>query len=162
MADSVVAQNFAPDYAPFLGFAGCAAAMALSAIGSGYATAKSGIGIAGIGTFHPELVMKSILPVVLGGILVVYGLVVSVLIAGSISPKQPYTLFRGFMHLGAGTSVGFASMAAGYAIGIVGDAGVRGIMVQPKLFVGMVLILIFAEVLGLYGLIVALLMNTKA
>jgi hypothetical protein len=30
------------------------------------------------------------------------------------------------------------------------------------LFVGMILILIFAEVLGLYGLIVALLLNTKA
>ena len=154
--------NEAPAYAPFVGFAGCAAAMSLSAIGSGYATAKSGIGIAGIGGFRPDLVMKSILPVVLGGILVVYGLVVSVLIAGSISPKHTYTLFRAFMHLGAGTSVGFASMAAGYAIGIVGDAGVRGIMVQPKLFVGMVLILIFAEVLGLYGLIVALLLNTRA
>jgi V-type H+-transporting ATPase proteolipid subunit len=30
------------------------------------------------------------------------------------------------------------------------------------MFVTMVLILIFAEVLGLYGLIVALIMNTKA
>lgn len=31
----------------------------------------------------------------------------------------------------------------------------------PQLFVGMILILIFAEVLGLYGLIVALILNTK-
>jgi V-type H+-transporting ATPase proteolipid subunit len=30
------------------------------------------------------------------------------------------------------------------------------------MFVGMILILIFAEVLGLYGLIVALILNTKA
>jgi len=50
----------------------------------------------------------------------------------------------------------------GFAIGIVGDAGVRGTAQQPRLFVGMILILIFAEVLGLYGLIVALLMNAKA
>ena len=49
----------------------------------------------------------------------------------------------------------------GFAIGIVGDAGVRGSGQQPRLFVGMILILIFAEVLGLYGLIVALLMNSK-
>jgi hypothetical protein len=48
-----------------------------------------------------------------------------------------------------------------FAIGIVGDAGVRGTAQQPRLFVGMILILIFAEVLGLYGLIVALLMNAK-
>ena len=37
---------------------------------------------------------------------------------------------------------------ARFAIGIVGDAGVRGTAQQPRLFVGMILILIFAEVLG--------------
>jgi len=31
----------------------------------------------------------------------------------------------------------------------------------PQIFVGMVLILIFAEVLGLYGLIVSLIMNSR-
>ena len=60
--------------------------------------------------------------------------------------------------MGAGLSVGLSGLAAGMAIGIVGDAGVRGTAQQPKLFVGMVLILIFAEVLGLYGLIPALVM----
>lgn len=35
-----------------------------------------------------------------------------------------------------------------FAIGIVGDAGVRGTAQQPRLYVGMILILIFAEVLG--------------
>lgn len=54
------------------------------------------------------------------------------------------------------------SSTLSFAIGIVGDAGVRGTAQQPRLFVGMILILIFAEVLGLYGLIVALLMNSKA
>lgn len=70
-------------------------------------------------------------------------------------------IFRGFIHLGAGLSVGFSGLAAGFAIGIVGDAGVRGTAQQPRLFVGMILILIFAEVLGLYGLIVAIYLYTK-
>ena len=65
------------------------------------------------------------------------------------------TLFASFISLGSGLSVGLSGLAAGFAIGIVGDAGVRGTAQQPRLFVGMVLILIFAEVLGLYGLIVA-------
>lgn len=65
------------------------------------------------------------------------------------------------MHLGAGLSVGFAGLAAGFAVGIVGDAGVRGTAQQPRLFVGMILMLIFAEVLGLYGLIVAVYLYTK-
>lgn len=70
-------------------------------------------------------------------------------------------VFRSFLHLGAGLSVGLSGLAAGFAIGIVGDAGVRGTAQQPRLFVGMILILIFAEVLGLYGLIVALILSTK-
>src|SRR3954453_16855220 len=63
-----------------------------------------------------------------------------------VAPIQP--LYTGFIQLGAGLSVGLAGLAAGFAIGIVGDAGVRGTAQQPKLFVGMILILIFAEVLG--------------
>lgn len=42
-------------------------------------------------------------------------------------------------------------LAAGYCIGVVGDSGVRAYMEQSRVFVGMVLILIFGEVLGLYG-----------
>jgi V-type H+-transporting ATPase proteolipid subunit len=82
----------------------------------------------------------------MAGIIGIYGLVVSVLISGRL--QQQSTLFAGFIQLGAGLSVGLAGMAAGFAIGIVGDAGVRGSAQQPRLFVGMILILIFAEVLG--------------
>jgi F0F1-type ATP synthase membrane subunit c/vacuolar-type H+-ATPase subunit K len=55
------------------------------------------------------------------------------------------------MHLACGLSVGLTGLAAGYAIGVVGDMGVRSYMYQSRIFVGMVLILIFGEVLGLYG-----------
>ena len=72
-----------------------------------------------------------------------------------------YTLFRAFGHLGSGLTGGLSGLAAGMAIGIVGDAGVRATAQQPKLFVGMILILIFAEALGLYGLIVALIMSSS-
>ena len=42
------------------------------------------------------------------------------------------------------------------------DAGVRAVGQQEKLFVGMILILIFAEALGLYGLIVALILSQQS
>ncbi len=72
------------------------------------------------------------------------------------------SLYAGFIFFAAGLSVGLSGLAAGFAVGVVGDAGARGSAQQPKLFVGMILILIFAEVLGLYGLIVALILNTRA
>ena len=117
----------------------------------------------------------------MAGIIGIYGLVVSVLISDGLSQAVP--LYTALVQFGAGLSVGLAGLAAGFAIGIVGDAGVRGTAQQPRLYVGMILILIFAEVLGasilfptlhvvhftdstqypgLYGLIVALLMNSKA
>ncbi|KAF8833992.1 V-type ATPase [Paxillus ammoniavirescens] len=157
-----MSSELCPPYAPFFGFAGVASAMIFSTVGAAFGTAKAGIGIAGLGTFKPELIMKSLVPVVMAGIIAVYGLVVSVLIAGSLHPSIDYPLAAGFIHLGAGMSCGVTGMAAGYAIGLVGDSCVRAYVHEQRVFVAMVLILIFAEVLGLYGLIVALLMNTRA
>ncbi|BGP17950.1 hypothetical protein JCM10213v2_005998 [Rhodosporidiobolus nylandii] len=129
-------------------------------IGASYGTSKSGVGIAAMGVLRPDLMMKCIIPVVMAGIIAIYGLVVSVLISGEL--KSPMPLYTGFIQLGAGLSVGLAGLSAGFAIGIVGNAGVRGVAQQSRVFVGMILILIFAEVLGLYGLIVALILNTRA
>lgn len=127
--------------------------MIFGCAGAAYGTAKSGIGIAGVGTFRPDLIMKCLIPVVMSGIIAVYALVVAVLIAQDLTPPRTgnYTLFAGFMHLACGLSVGLTGLAAGYCIGIVGDKGVRSYMLQSRVFVGMVLILIFGEVLGLYG-----------
>jgi hypothetical protein len=36
---------------------------------------------------------------------------------------ENYTLFNGYAHLSAGLSTGLCGLAAGMAIGIVGDAG---------------------------------------
>ena len=128
--------------------------------------------------------MKSIVPVVMAGVLGIYGLIVAVIIgtngaagwlrrggvvaplthlssASAVDPTKNYTFFDGFAQLASGLSCGLAGLAAGMAIGIVGDAGVRATAQQPKLFVGMILILIFAEALALYGLIVGIILSQK-
>jgi len=150
-----------PVYGPFFGVMGAASAIIFTCLGAAYGTAKSGTGIAAMSVLRPDLIMKSIIPVVMAGIIAIYGLVVAVLIAGQLAEPADYPLFKGFVSLGAGLSVGFSGLAAGFAVGIVGDAGVRGSAQQPRLFVGMILMLIFAEVLGLYGLIVAVYLYTK-
>ena len=158
MGDEACPEGECPVYAPFFGVMGVTSAMVFSAMGAAYGTAKSGTGIASMAVMRPELIMKSIIPVVMAGIIAIYGLVVAVLIAGKVEPGGKYHLMSAFLHLGAGLSVGLSGLAAGYAIGIVGDCGVRATAQQPRMFVGMILILIFAEVLGLYGLIVAIYM----
>lgn len=79
--------------------------------------------------------------------------------AGTI--ESCYTYRKGFQALAAGLSCGISGLGAGMAIGIVGDAGVRAVGQQEKLFVVMILILICAEALALYGLIVALVLTTQ-
>ena len=69
-----------------------------------------------------------------------------------------YTIYAGYKHLASGLCCGLSSLAAGLAIGVAGDAGVRA-NAQKDIFVGVILILIFAEALGLYGLIVAIILS---
>nr|VDD37329.1 unnamed protein product [Brassica oleracea] len=178
-----MASGFSGDEtAPFFGFLGAAAALVFSCMGAAYGTAKSGVGVASMGVMRPELVMKSIVPVVMAGVLGIYGLIIAVIISTGINPKaKSYYLFDGYAHLSSGLACGLAGLSAGMAIGIVGDAGVESFFTlclglcnlmwfvccranaqQPKLFVGMILILIFAEALALYGLIVGIILSSRA
>ncbi|CAH0490094.1 hypothetical protein KXD40_005491 [Peronospora effusa] len=154
-----------PSSASFFGFMGVASALVFANLGAAYGTAKSGVGIASMGVMRPELAMRNIIPVVMAGVLGIYGLIVAVIIQGSIDPPNgnmpKYGSYSGFAHLAAGLCCGLSGLAAGMAIGVVGDAGVRAVGQQEKLFVNMILILIFAEALGLYGLIVALILSQK-
>lgn len=65
----------------------CAAAinrvLAKSPIGFGaaYGTAKSGVGVAAMGVMRPELVMRNIIPVVMAGVIGIYGLIIAVIVA---------------------------------------------------------------------------------
>eukprot|EP00796_Vickermania_ingenoplastis_P000363 gene363-208_t len=143
------------------GMLGAAASLGLANIGAAYGTAKAGVAVAQLGMVQPSRVMRGIVPVVMAGILGIYGLIVSVIVSNNIK-NTGYPLFSGFMHLGAGLAAGFASLGAGYAIGVVGDICCYAYAKTEKIFVPMILMLIFAEALGLYGLIIALLMNNKA
>ncbi|KAI0552917.1 V-type ATPase [Xylaria curta] len=149
-----------PVYASFFGAMGCAASIVFTVIGASYGTAKSAGAIFSSGIIRPERLMQNTLCAIMAQILSIYGLVSSVLIQGDLQEKMP--LYQGFVQFGAGVSVGLCGLAAGFAIGIVGDAGVRASTQQPRLYIGMVLILIFAEVLGLYGVVVAVLMLTRS
>lgn len=142
----------------FFGFMGVTFALVFANIGAAYGTCKAANGISFNGILHPDKLMRSIIPIIMAGILGIYGLIVAVILSQKIRPES-YTYKQGFSHLASGMCVGIASLAAGLAIGVVGESGARSLGLQDKVFVGMMLILIFAEALGLYGLIVALLLS---
>ena len=99
-----------PAYSAFFGAMGATAAVVFSctlpsslyrprtsfflvAFGAAYGTAKSGCGISAMAVMRPEFIMKSVIPVVMAGIIAIYGLVVAVLIANNISTEN-YGLYK--------------------------------------------------------------------
>jgi ATP synthase proteolipid subunit len=49
-------------------------------LGAAYGTAKSGVGICSMGVLKPDLIFKSIVPIIMAGILGIYGLIVAVIL----------------------------------------------------------------------------------
>lgn len=55
-------------------------ALTATDLGAAYGTAKSGVGISSMGVMNPQLVMRNIVPVVMAGVLGIYGLIVAVVL----------------------------------------------------------------------------------
>lgn len=155
-------------------------------------TWKAGTAILNTGIRHPSSIMKNVIPIVMAGVIGIYGLIVGVIIGQSVSKPNndrinSYSTYTGLAHLCAGLCTGLSGLAAGLCIGIVGDYGVRAVGYrasaitlfpantaeragysnipdsegaaemsevsgsddQNKLFVGMLIMLIFSEALAL-------------
>ena len=199
MVQVVAGYDTCPSYAPAFGYIGAAACMILANFGSAWGTWKAGCGVCKMGVDYPSGVIKNIIPIVMAGVLGIYGLIVAVILTQSIRPpngygETQYSLFTSYAHLAAGLCCGISCLAAGGTIGVIGDVGVQcyGLKASGgkrawatgeganagdadagaamgettvsaeaanKLYVGLLIMLIFAEALALYGLIVALILS---
>ena len=143
----------------FFAFMGIASAVFFANIGAAYGTAKASIGIANLGMVDQSKILRSLIPVIMAGILGIYGLITSVLM---VNKAKDADAKDGFKIFSAGLCCGLSALASGLAIGVAGEAGVRAYAQTEGIFVGMILILIFAEAIGLYGMIIAIIMSTSS
>ena len=148
-----------PAIAPLYSYLGIGFALALTAIGSAFGTFKSAQGLFAVCSVHPDQVYKGLMPVIMAGIVGIYGLVAAIIVAPGMT--FPYPLFKGYANLAGGLSVGFCGLASGVCIGVAGDVAIRAMSEQPRLIMGAMLILIFGEVLGLYGFIISIILSGK-
>lgn len=138
----------------------------------------------------PDFIIKALVPVIFAAAIGIYGLIIAILINDNgecvarlcalcwpacqrhtvshqlracihTVKKEYYPLSNGFADLAAGLCCGLSGLAAGMAIGVVGDAGVRSAAQQPQMYIGVVLILIFAEALALFGMILGIVLQGK-
>jgi V-type H+-transporting ATPase proteolipid subunit len=68
------------DGAAFFAYMGVAAALVFANLGASYGTAKSGVGIASLSVIDSSKITKALIPIIMAGILGIYGVIVAVLI----------------------------------------------------------------------------------
>jgi len=69
----------------FFAYMGIVSGLVFANLGSAYGTAKAGVGIASLGVIDSSKVIKALLPVIMAGILGIYGLIVAVLLNLQVS-----------------------------------------------------------------------------
>lgn len=93
--------------------------LSLSDFGAAYGTAKAGTGISSISLWRPNVVMKSLIPVVMAGILGIYGMIVAVIISQrgmkdfiQVKNTGDYSQRNGYSHMASGLVCGFSCVVS--------------------------------------------------
>ena len=94
---------FTPYYFCYSGYMGASLCMILSSWGSAWGTWRAGLGVCNMGIDHPAGIIKNIVPIVMAGVLGIYGLIVAVIITQSVIPPvnggNQYSVYNGYTHV---------------------------------------------------------------
>jgi V-type H+-transporting ATPase 16kDa proteolipid subunit len=85
---------------------GAALCMILASWGSAWGTWRAGLGVCHMGVDHPAGIIKNVVPIVMAGVLGIYGLIVAVIITQAVSPPNgalqnmtSYSSYNGYTHV---------------------------------------------------------------
>merc|ERR1711998_509232 len=82
-------------YHHFFAYMGAANALVFAIAGAAYGTAKASIGIANLGMVYPDKIFKALVPIIMAGILGIYGMIVAVLISNKVPDVNGDDAYKG-------------------------------------------------------------------
>jgi V-type H+-transporting ATPase proteolipid subunit len=154
----------------FWAYTGVACALGFSLIGASWGMMLAGSSILGAAVKAPRIRSKNLVSIIFCEAVAIYGVIMSIILVNRIAEPdeegfceygQPVNtaclqmMYSGYCLFFSGLTVGFSNMACGICVGITGS-GCALADAQAGLFEKIVIVEIFCEAIGLFGMIIGI------
>lgn len=154
----------------FWAYCGVACALGFSLLGASWGMMLSGSSILGAAVKAPRIRSKNLVSVIFCEAVAIYGVIMAIILVNRIAEPseeghckygEPISseclqvMYSGYCLFFSGLTVGFSNMACGICVGITGS-GCALADAQAGLFEKIVIVEIFCEAIGLFGMIIGI------